>query len=260
MSISRPSRSTAPARSRLGFNGEYLEHHHLQILGSYRAYNPVLMRFHGPDSLSPFAKGGLNAYAYCHGDPVNLVDPTGHSVWYQQRMLSYFMLSAVGILTGALGMSRALKEEDDTRRGIGIALASLALATGVAAALPLVKHALPSMNLRAAGRSLLHRMRPRRIERTGVEASSISRSNSAELPGSPIVLHRPWLQRGNGRSSMHDTSPSDPPPAYSTLNHDKPPPSYADIGKPEHVELHVLSGKPPPPSRHVPPHKGHITP
>ncbi|MEE4693607.1 RHS repeat-associated core domain-containing protein, partial [Pseudomonas alliivorans] len=40
-------------------------------------FNPVLMRFNSPDRLSPFGEGGLNAYAYCKGDPVNQVDPTG---------------------------------------------------------------------------------------------------------------------------------------------------------------------------------------
>lgn len=44
----------------------------------YRNLNSVLMRFETPDSLSPFEQGGLNAYAYCAGDPVNRVDPTGH--------------------------------------------------------------------------------------------------------------------------------------------------------------------------------------
>lgn len=44
----------------------------------YRAYNPALMRFHSPDSWSPFGAGGANAYAYCGGDPVNLSDPSGH--------------------------------------------------------------------------------------------------------------------------------------------------------------------------------------
>ena len=38
-----------------------------------------MMRFQGPDNLSPFDKGGLNAYAYCNADPVNLADPSGHS-------------------------------------------------------------------------------------------------------------------------------------------------------------------------------------
>ncbi|MDQ0125887.1 RHS repeat-associated protein [Pseudomonas lini] len=64
----------------LGFNGERPDpvtgHYHLG--NGYRQFNPVLMRFNSPDSWSPFGKGGLNAYAYCEGDPGNLVDPTGH--------------------------------------------------------------------------------------------------------------------------------------------------------------------------------------
>ena len=62
-----------------GFNGERQDpvtgHY---ILGNYRAFNPALMRFNSPDSLSPFGKGGLNAYTYCKGDPINYTDPTGH--------------------------------------------------------------------------------------------------------------------------------------------------------------------------------------
>ncbi|MBT2340996.1 MULTISPECIES: RHS repeat-associated core domain-containing protein [Pseudomonas] len=66
--------------SLLGFNGERpdpVTGHYLLGKG-YRAFNPVLMRFNSADYLSPFGKGGLNAYAYCVGDPVNRVDPTGH--------------------------------------------------------------------------------------------------------------------------------------------------------------------------------------
>ncbi|GLO12234.1 hypothetical protein PPUJ20028_08150 [Pseudomonas putida] len=44
-----------------------------------RMYNTQLMRFHSPDSFSPFGRGGFNAYAYCAGDPVNQIDPDGHS-------------------------------------------------------------------------------------------------------------------------------------------------------------------------------------
>ncbi|WP_231867459.1 RHS repeat-associated core domain-containing protein [Pseudomonas sp. CCOS 191] len=43
----------------------------------HRRYNPVLMRFHEPDALSPFGKGGINVYAYCGADPINRNDPTG---------------------------------------------------------------------------------------------------------------------------------------------------------------------------------------
>lgn len=43
----------------------------------YRSYDPCLMRFLSPDVLSPFAKGGINAYAYCAGDPINYQDRSG---------------------------------------------------------------------------------------------------------------------------------------------------------------------------------------
>lgn len=69
--------------TRLGFNGELREAQiGWYLLGNgYRAYNPRLMRFHSPDSWSPFGRGGLNAYMYCVGDPVNFSDPTGHAGW-----------------------------------------------------------------------------------------------------------------------------------------------------------------------------------
>ncbi|MHC8315205.1 RHS repeat-associated core domain-containing protein [Pseudomonas sp. LB3P31] len=66
----------------LGFNGETMDpvtgYYHLG--NGYREYNPVLMRFNGPDSWSPFGAGGLNAYAYCAGDPINNRDPSGHGL------------------------------------------------------------------------------------------------------------------------------------------------------------------------------------
>ena len=66
--------------SLLGFNGEQSDPvtGHYLLGNGYRAFNPVLMRFNSPDSWSPFREGGLNAYAYCAGDPVNFSDPTGH--------------------------------------------------------------------------------------------------------------------------------------------------------------------------------------
>ncbi len=69
-----------PPGEGIGFNGEHpdpLTGHYL-LGNGYRAYNPVLMRFNSPDSLSPFGKGGINAYAYCAGEPVNRGDSTGH--------------------------------------------------------------------------------------------------------------------------------------------------------------------------------------
>jgi RHS repeat-associated protein len=74
-----------------GFNGERSDPvtGHYLLGNGYRAFNPVLMRFNCPDSLSPFGKGGLNAYAYCRGDPLNRQDPTGHISW-AVLMLKHF--------------------------------------------------------------------------------------------------------------------------------------------------------------------------
>ncbi|MDZ5736579.1 RHS repeat-associated core domain-containing protein [Pseudomonas asiatica] len=63
----------------LNFNGEHFDAlSDLYFLGlGYRVFSPALMRFNGPDELSPFDSGGLNCYCYCLGDPVNRQDPNG---------------------------------------------------------------------------------------------------------------------------------------------------------------------------------------
>jgi RHS repeat-associated protein len=68
--------------SLLGFNGERPDPvtGHYLLGNGYRAFNPVLMRFNSPDSLSPFSEGGLNTYTYCTGNPANNIDPSGHSL------------------------------------------------------------------------------------------------------------------------------------------------------------------------------------
>lgn len=69
----------AHSASLLAFVGErYDVTSDAYLLGNgHRLYTPRLMRFHSPDTLSPFAQGGLNAYSYCEADPVNRVDPSG---------------------------------------------------------------------------------------------------------------------------------------------------------------------------------------
>lgn len=73
-------RRNGSAHASLAFNGQRKEPDGLYLLGNgHRAYNPQLMVFHSPDRLSPFDRGGINAYAYCGLDPVNWQDRTGRT-------------------------------------------------------------------------------------------------------------------------------------------------------------------------------------
>ncbi|MFA1026632.1 MULTISPECIES: RHS repeat-associated core domain-containing protein [Pseudomonas syringae group] len=85
----------------------------------YRAYNPVLMRFNSPDSLSPFGKGGLNAYAYCAGDPVNRSDPDGRE-FIDVLLTSTYI--AAGLLTAGIGLLLARSSVKAVLRGVKVKL------------------------------------------------------------------------------------------------------------------------------------------
>ncbi|VVP50811.1 hypothetical protein PS850_05406 [Pseudomonas fluorescens] len=92
--------------SLLGFTGERPDpvtgHYHLG--NGYRQFSPGLMRFTSPDSWSPFGEGGLNAYAYCEGDPVNRYDPTGHAGILKA------VLNTFGRTPSRLSVSKSIKK------------------------------------------------------------------------------------------------------------------------------------------------------
>lgn len=91
-----------------GFNGERPDpltgHYHLGK--GHRAYNPHLMRFNSPDQLSPFGAGGLNAYAYCVGDPLNRSDPSGRA---SVEDILIAGLAVIGVLGSGVGLYATLK-------------------------------------------------------------------------------------------------------------------------------------------------------
>jgi len=98
------SSRTDGAPGRTGFAGEVREPRtDLYSLGS-RLYSPRLRRFLSADPLSPFGEGGLNRYAYCGGDPVNRIDPTGNS-WLDWLGAA---LGLVGAVVGTVMTAGAL--------------------------------------------------------------------------------------------------------------------------------------------------------
>ena len=98
-----------PVASRPGYNGEVRDETGWYLLGNgYRAFNPLLMRFHSPDSWSPFGEGGLNAYTYCLGDPISFTDPTGHGVvGFLQKIFGFTSKSAAAETNTVLGAGTA---------------------------------------------------------------------------------------------------------------------------------------------------------
>lgn len=121
--------ASADSNMPLGFNGEQLDEvTDCYSLGNgYRQYSPVLQRLCSPDDESPFEEGGLNAYAYCVGDPVNNVDPTGHFSF------SLLITATTGLASiGTLIASFIVKDPKarDVLQGVSGLLTAVALAAG----------------------------------------------------------------------------------------------------------------------------------
>ena len=101
-----------------GFNGERLDpvSNTYHLGNGYRAYNPLLMRFNCPDSFSPFGAGGVNAYAYCGGDPINNADPSGHLFGLKALFIG-LLDSMASVLTATEPEGALLGESADVALG-----------------------------------------------------------------------------------------------------------------------------------------------
>jgi RHS repeat-associated protein len=116
--------SLRPTSAGLGFTGQLKERstgwYHLG--NGHRVYNPMLMRFHSPDRLSPFDKGGINSYAYSKGDPVNFKDPTGeYPVSFAQSVQPYLTAGLHVAVTGATLIGPTLRGAALNASRIGLA-------------------------------------------------------------------------------------------------------------------------------------------
>ncbi|MFJ3789610.1 RHS repeat-associated core domain-containing protein [Kitasatospora sp. NPDC090091] len=103
-------RPVAATRSLPGFTGRPSDPvtgaHHLG--NGTRTYNPAILRFNTPDTLSPFGAGGINPYAYCQGDPVNRIDPSGHLSWQAWLGIGLGIAGlALTVATGGLAVAAA---------------------------------------------------------------------------------------------------------------------------------------------------------
>ncbi|PYH85738.1 hypothetical protein BO82DRAFT_389360 [Aspergillus uvarum CBS 121591] len=115
--------SVPDASSSIGFNGQWRDPvtgwYHLG--NGYRVYNPVLRRYLSPDPGSPFATGEINSYAYCLGDPINRVDPSGQWSFFGLN----FNFGWKDLITGIFGLIASIAV------GVLTAGASVAIQVGV---------------------------------------------------------------------------------------------------------------------------------
>ncbi|MGG5290645.1 RHS repeat domain-containing protein [Pseudomonas shirazensis] len=106
------------------------------MAGGFRPYDPVLMMFIAPDSLSksPFGQGGVNPYSYCAGDPVNRIDPDGQS-WWPWLIAGFGIVSGFATIVASFGAAAPAGAAIIAATNVGVASLTVtqAVAIGVAA-------------------------------------------------------------------------------------------------------------------------------
>ena len=202
-----------------GFNGErpdpVTRHYHLG--NGYRQFNPVLMRFNSPDSMSPFGKGGFNAYSYCGADPINRSDPTGHSALFV-LLLGGVSVAAAGVVTSVVGTII----DNPTVKTAGW----IAAAFGVAAAtIGLFRGPVRSLGINSAGNRPLRESRSNSIAGSGppppydvalfmpkpdyshLNVSSIVSTSLQAGPQVTINAHSRYVKFSNGPTAGQSAMP-----------------------------------------------------
>lgn len=191
----------------LGFNGECRERHTgWYMLGNgYRAYNPVLMRFHSPDKLSPFGAGGLNPYTYCAADPINHRDPSGRIA------IPVILSQLAGVGGGASSLGGMALSLSTSARFSGQGI--LALGTGATGVL-----------LGAAAVANPASVIAPVLASAGITAGATSMTLAYRAARAATARGTQWFQSA--------ARFFDDPPRYSTLSLEsleEPPPSFSNL-------------------------------
>lgn len=140
------------------------------LLGE-RLYSPSLRRFLSPDRASPFGAGGVNRYAYCSGDPINRVDPTGGAWW-----------DWLGLALGAIGAAIAVVSTGGALLGVVAAAAAGSLTAAVST---------PTMMVMAAAAVL-------EVTSVAVEFGSLIAAEAGDEKAAGILG---WIAFGTGIAS-----------------------------------------------------------
>ena len=188
------------------------------------------MRFNSPDQLSPFDAGGLNAYAYCSGDPVNRSDPSGRAS-FEDILLAG--VGVVGVLGGGLGLYATLKTARSMKTArvstsiaakiagstmsiagglIGVARLSMGLAgeetgrSGMILAQSILTMAGLGLSVYGTGRGVLKARRQKKLGNLIKHPSSNSNSSSSST--SPPTLDTPLSSTSSGWETSSNNSGS----------------------------------------------------
>lgn len=186
-----------PECVRIGYNGVLHDSATgAQLLGrGHRLHLPSLMRFCSPDHLSPLGAGGLNAYAYCNGDPVNRNDPDGmFALWVGAGIAA---LGSLGVFGGA-----AIAADRAGHRGASAILVAL----GVVAAAGFAAVGLAARGFGAATRAS-PRPRPFLLRTRGSHAVPHRASGVFAQVAAPAALRLPRINMANGVQSNSGAGP-----------------------------------------------------
>ncbi|URL57451.1 RHS repeat-associated core domain-containing protein [Luteibacter flocculans] len=179
-----PAGSTS---ARTAYAGSVIERETDWHMLGERPYSPTCRRFFAPDPSSPFDRGGVNRYAYCSGDPINRVDPTGN-VWepWSRGPFRFNVSSHAPIRGRTAPTSPPLGATAVTPSATAIAATSTADVAGVAAAILPVAHP-------AAGPSSTPTLGP--TVGASAAASSGAASTRRATPRITFIGQQPWLKR-----------------------------------------------------------------